>query len=202
MARFPTREADIAAMAGTMVHGLAENGADFPDTPVSVETLQEALTRYTRAKETAASAEATAAVAFDEKQDAIQDLTDRMKSVVRYAEIAVRQDESKLKALGWSARRDPVSLQPPGEPRTLEVKREGKGWVYLDWKAPAEGGSVSAYRVLTRTAGSIEWKEVVLSFESMAVLTDQPLGVDLEFQVIAINKAGKSLPSNLTVVSL
>ena len=202
MARFPTRESDIAAMAGTMVHGLAENGADFPDTPVSVEALQEALASYTTTRDTASSAEAAAAVAYDEKQDAIQNLTDKMKSVVRYAEIAVRQDEAKLKNIGWSARRDPVSMQPPGAPRTLEVKREGRGWVYLDWKAPAEGGAVSAYRVLTRTSGSDEWKEVVLSFESMAVLTDQPQGVDLEYHVIAINKAGESLPSNLLTVAM
>ena len=56
MARFPRREADIAAMAGTMVFGLAENAEDFPDCPVSVERLQEALARYNRAKDAAAAA--------------------------------------------------------------------------------------------------------------------------------------------------
>jgi len=202
MARFPSREAEMAALAGTMVHGLAEHAEDFPDCPVSVEALQEALARYNRAKEIAATAQGAAAEAFDEKQDAAQDLSDKMKNVLRYAEIAVRQDEAKLKNIGWSGRSDPVSLQPPGAPRTLEVKREGRGWVYLDWKTPAEGGSVSAYRVLTRTSGDTEWKEVVLSFESMTVLTEQPQGVDLEFQVIAINKAGVSLPSNLITVAL
>ncbi len=43
MAKFPRREADIAAMAGTMVFGLAENAEDFPDCPVSAARLQEAL---------------------------------------------------------------------------------------------------------------------------------------------------------------
>ena len=57
MAKFPRREADVAALAGTMVFGLAENAEDFPDCPVSVERLQEALARYNRAKETAATAE-------------------------------------------------------------------------------------------------------------------------------------------------
>ena len=202
MARFPTREADVAALAGTMVYGLAQHAEDFPDTPVSVERLQEALARYNRAKETAATAEGAVAEAYDEKEDATQTLTDYMKSVVRYAEIAVRQDEAKLKNIGWSRRRDPVNLQPPGAPRTLEIKREGNGWVYLDWKTPAEGGTVSAYRVLTRTSGDTEWNEVVLCFESMTVLTEQPRAVDLEFQVIAINKAGVSIPSNLITVSL
>ena len=31
MARFPSREAEMAALAGTMVHGLAEHAEDFPD---------------------------------------------------------------------------------------------------------------------------------------------------------------------------
>ena len=202
MAKFPRREADIAALAGTMVFGLAENAEDFPDCPVSAERLQEALARYNSAKETAAAAEGAAAEAYEEKADAIQVLTDHMKSVVRYAEIAVGEDEGKLKNIGWSGRRDPVQLLPPGAPRTLEVKREGKGWVYLDWKAPADGGAVSAYRVLNRTSGETEWKELLLCFESMTVLTDQPQGVDLEYQVVAINKAGVSLPSNLMMVSL
>jgi hypothetical protein len=202
MATFPRREADVAALAGTMVHGLMENGEHFPDSPVTVDALQEAVVRYRSAKESAETAEGAAAVAFEEKQDALQDLSDKMKGVLRYAEIAHREDESKLRTIGWSGKRDPVELQPPGAPRTLEVKREGRGWVYLDWKSPAEGGTVSAYRVLSRTSGETEWKEIVLCFESVTALTEQLQGVDLEFQVIAINKAGESLPSNLIMVAL
>jgi hypothetical protein len=202
MATFPRREADVAALAGTMVHGLQENGQHFPDTPVTVETLQEAIARYASAKETAESAQGAAAIAFDEKQDALQDLTDKMKSILRYAEITHRDDEGKLRTIGWSGKRERVNLEPPGAPRTLEVKREGRGWVYLDWKSPADGGTVSAYRVLSRTTGETEWKEGVLCFESMTVMTDQPQGVDLEYHVIAINKAGESIPSNLITVAL
>ena len=202
VATFPRREAEVAALAATMLHGLQENGQHFPDSPVSVETLQEALARYSSAKEAAATAEGAAAVAFDEKQDALQNLTDKMKNLIRYAEITHREDEVMLKTIGWSGRSEPVKLQPPGAPRTLEIKREGRGWVYLDWKPPAEGGTVSAYRVLTRTSGETEWKEVVLCFESMTVLTEQPQNVDLEYQVIAINKAGESIPSNMITVAL
>ena len=169
---------------------------------MSPESLQEALTRYTTAKQSAATAEGAAAEAFDEKQEALEDLTEKMKDVLRYAETAARHDEAKLKNLGWSGRRDPVALQPPGAPRTLEVKREGRGWVYLDWKSPAEGGTVSAYRVLSRKSGETEWNEAVLCFESMSVLTEQPQGIDLEYHVIAINKAGEGRASNMVAVAL
>ena len=55
MAKFPTREAEVASLAGTMIYGLTEFAGDFPSCPVAVETLQEALDRFTRAKETAAT---------------------------------------------------------------------------------------------------------------------------------------------------
>ena len=46
MARFPTREAEVASLAGTMIYGLTEFAGDFPACPVTVETLQEALDRF------------------------------------------------------------------------------------------------------------------------------------------------------------
>jgi hypothetical protein len=202
MPRFPTREADIAALAGTMVYGLTEFPENFPSCPVPVEDLQQALDRYTRAKESAATAQGAAAAAFAEKEEAMGELTEKMKDVLRHAERAAREDESMLKNIGWSARKEPGTLELPGAPRTLEVKREGRGWVYLDWKTPADGGAVAAYRVMRRVRGESEWVEAGLCFESMTVLTDQQQNVELEYQVIAVNKAGDSLPSNLITVAL
>ena len=54
---------------------------------------------------------------------------------------------------------------------------------------------------MSRRSGEVEWKELVLCFESMTVLTDQPQGVDLEYQIIAINKAGGSPGGNLVTVA-
>jgi hypothetical protein len=185
-----------------MVYGLTEFPDDFPSSPVSVETLQESLGRFTRAKEVAATAQGATAAAFAEKEDAMQDLTENMKDILRYAETAARHDEARLKNIGWSARKEAGTLEVPGPPRTLEVKREGRGWVYLDWKTPAFGGAASAYRVVCRPRGEGDWKEAGLCFESMTVLTDQQQGVEIEYQVIAVNKAGESLPSNLITVAL
>ena len=41
----------MAELVGTIAFGLAESAEDFPDCPVGVEVLQEALARYNRAKE-------------------------------------------------------------------------------------------------------------------------------------------------------
>ena len=54
MAKFPTREADVGAMAGTIISGLTEYAEEFPACPVSVKTMQDALNRYNTAKDAAA----------------------------------------------------------------------------------------------------------------------------------------------------
>jgi chromosome segregation ATPase len=48
MARFPSREADVAALAGNVIVGLAESGDDFPAPPVPAADLKTALDSYLR----------------------------------------------------------------------------------------------------------------------------------------------------------
>ena len=43
----------------------------------------------------------------------------------------------------------------PGQVRTLEVLREGKGWLFLDWKEPVDGGRPAAYKVRHRSPGTV-----------------------------------------------
>ncbi len=202
MRRFPSSEAEIATLASEIVFGLRENTDDFPSPPVTVDELQAIVEAYRTAHEVTVVAQSAAAEAIHDKDEVLEQLIDAMKGVLAYAEHAVKSDDAKLKNIGWRGRKGPSKTQPPGAPRALEVKQEGRGWVYLDWKSPANGDSVSSYRVKTRTAGETEWKEVVLCFESIAVLQDQPQGVEVEYQVVAINRAGTSIPSNLVTAIL
>lgn len=202
MRKFPCSEAEIASLASEIIFGLKEHTDDFPSPPIGADGLQAILEAYRTAHEVTVVAQGAAAEATRDKDEVLEQLRDAMKGVLAYAEHAVKRDDAKLKNLGWRGRKEPSETQPPGPPRALEVKREGRGWVFLDWKSPATGEAVSAYRVLNRTSGETEWKETVLCFESMAVLTDQPQGVEVEYQVIAINKAGVSIPSNLVTAIL
>lgn len=140
MPNFPRREADVAALAGIMVHGLEEHAPDFPDSPVTIEAFQEAIARYANAKEASATAEGAAAEAFDEKQDALQNLSDKMKNVLRYAEITHRNDESKLKNIGWAA---PANRRRQFRPVHLGRSRS---------RAKDAAGCTSIGRVLTKVA--------------------------------------------------
>ncbi len=48
--------------------------------------------------------------------------------------------------------------------RQLEAMKQGEGWVFLDWKQPAEGERVSAYKVQRRSGGN--WQDVATAIKS------------------------------------
>jgi len=202
MARFPKREAEVAALASEMINGLTENTDDFPAPPLTVESLQASLDEYRRLHETAVVAKSAAAEAFDAKDKALESLSEDMRLVLHYAEHAVKQDEVKLQALGWDVRKTPSEPQPPGPARALEVKREGPGWIYLDWKRPSEGGVVAAYHVQVAHSEGGEWKDVCTCFETMAVLTGQERGVNLVYRVVTVNRIGEGFASNTVTAFL
>lgn len=74
--------------------------------------------------------------------------------------------------------------------------------VFLDWKKPAGGGKVSAYKVMRRERPAGPWEAVATAVISETTLVDQPRGKELEYRIIAVNKAGDGEPSNTAMVVL
>jgi hypothetical protein len=204
MARFPSRESDVAALASQMITGLTEEAETFSAPPRAPADLEASLEAYKSAQEAAVVARSAAAEAKDIKDDALDRLIDDMRAVLRYAEDTVNGDGAKLQALGWSGRSDPAAPRAPGQARALEVKREGPGWVYLDWKKPVDGGVVAAYHIQVLRDGEDEnkWRDVTICFDTMAVLTDQERGVQLKYRVVTVNRVGEGLPSNTVTATL
>jgi hypothetical protein len=90
----------------------------------------------------------------------------------------------------------------PGQPRQLVVYPQGEGWLELQWLAPVEGGKVSTYNVRRRLRTEESWTLIVSSFERKVTMQNQPRGVELEYSVVATNKAGDGPMSNAVQVVL
>ena len=202
MRRLPRREADIAELARLLVAGLQENADDFPTPPMGPEELQKALDTYQEAHNETLIARAAFREAVKVKDEALLELVHGMKADLRYAELAVRYDNAKLKPLGWRKRKEGTPMQPPGPARELEVKREGPGWASLAWKKPSEGGAVAYYQLQVRHLGKSEWQDDARCFETAIVAENQERGVELEYCVVTFNKAGEGLESNTVTVLL
>lgn len=200
MARFPTTESEIATLAQEMHMGLTANAVLYPAPPVALLDMYTLMMTYTDAKDALVAALAAAAAATDAKDAALEALVDCMKAQIRYAENTVDFDDTKLKLIGWGGRKAPTALTAPGQTRNLEAPRQGEGWVFLDWKAPSDGGKPNAYKIMRRERPSGPWEDVETAVVTEATLVDQPRGVELEYRIIAINKAGEGEPSDTEMV--
>jgi len=202
MANFPRTEPEVLALAQAMKTGLANNTAIYPSPPVNPHGLSNCIIRYNNAKNAAIAAQAAAEQATLDKDEQLDDLTEAMKSDIRYAENTVGDDDEKLKLIGWSGRKAPTKLQPPGQTRLLESPKQGEGWLFIDWKAPIDGGKPAAYRVMRRERPEGPWEDAATAVISEATLVEQPRGKELEYRVIAVNKAGEGEPGNTIMVVL
>jgi len=197
MASFPTREADIVALANDIATGLATHTEVFPAPPHGPEEIREALSAVTTAHEAAVVATAQARQGTATKDEAFDKLVDLMKTDLRYAESTTRNEDGQLQLLGWGAPRSRTATGLPGQVRTLEVLREGKGWLFLDWKEPVDGGRPAAYKIQRRSPGTTDWTDVGMAIESEITLYGQEPGIEFEYRVIAANKAGEGPASNV-----
>ncbi len=202
MARFPKKEAEIAELAERLYRGLLDNNPIYPQPPVHPILIRMRKLTYQSRHNNFMAANAAAEQSITDKDTAIEELIDALKSDIRYAENTVNFDDDKLKLIGWSGKETPTALAPPGEVRQLEASKQGDGWVFLDWKAPADGGRVSAYKIQRRQRPEGAWQEVGTAIETESTLVEQSKAVELEYRVIAINKAGVGSPSNTVMVVL
>jgi len=201
MPRFPNREPEVFELAGQLVSGFRSNLALFPAMPVSWHTLAANKNAFRTKRDDSIAANAAAEQAVADKDAALANLTELMKTDLRYAENTVDFDDAKLKLLGWSAKAAPTELKAPGQTLSLEVPTQGEASLTLSWQAPIDGGKVSAYRVVRRIEEGAD-EDVATAVKPEASLTDQPLRTKLAFKVIAINKAGQGPESNTIEVVL
>ena len=202
--QFPVRQTGVLGLARDIIGGLGTHTAVYPTPPVSVADLQTAYDQCNDAVSAVTDARAEFEIAVRDKDQRLAGLKDKMKKVLRYAENTVGGDDGKLNMLGWASRREPTS-EVPGQTRELKVIEQGSDWLELDWKSPdpAEGGKVAAYRVQRRNMNDGDaWLDAAVAIDTKAKLTGQQRHTDMEYRVVAINKAGEGKVSNTVAVVL
>ena len=202
MARFPISQADVLALAETIKAGLDSNIAVYPAPPVQSAEFQAELTTYKAALNTVTAALAAYEEALAVKDEALSSLKRKMKKNLRYAENVVSFNDDKLKLLGWSGKRANKGLTVPGQVRSLKTIEQELDRLVIEWKKPASGGKVAAYKIQRCVKGTGKFSDIATSLKTRAELIEQPRLTDLEYRVIALNKAGQSPPSNTVTVVL
>lgn len=204
MPKFPIKEADVVALAETMVSGLTVHAADFPS--VAVADLSTALTNYKNQRQSQEDAKSQAQIATVTKDVRLEDLVELMKNDLKLSEVDVAADPTKLTEIGWAPRSEPQPIVAPGSPTELHPIAEGQGTIWLKWEKPSNGGPVRNYIIECRQqaeGGEFgAWMLANTTYNCEINLADQPMNVRLEYRVKAANAAGESLPSNSVSVVL
>ena len=205
MPKFPNKEADVVALAETMVAGLTTHAVDFPS--VTVAGLSTALANYKNQRQTQENAKSQAQIATVTKDDKLDVLVEVMRNDLKLSEVDVADDPERLTEIGWGPRSVPQPIVAPGSPTELHPIAEGQGIIWLKWEKPANGGTVRNYIIERRqqiqSGGEFGvWSLVNTTYNREINLTDQPENVRLEYRVKAANAAGESLPSNSVSVVL
>ena len=203
MARFPLREAEIQALGQTVKTGLAAHPELFSTPPVAPAALDTVLARLAAAQAAVCNAQAAASSATEAKLAVLDELTAALKSDLRYAANAVADDDASLKLLGWEPPRPKRPLSPPGQPRSLHLAGIENDGLTLAWQGPVGGGKPAAYQLQRRLgAGENGWELLAVALECRMTLAHQPPARRIEYRVVAINRAGESLPSNTVPIVL
>jgi hypothetical protein len=202
MASFPKSEAEIVALGHSLASGLTADASIFTDPPVAPVQITSLLTAFNTAQHNVEDTRGNAEAAVAAKLETLQALIDAMKKDLRYAEYTCNYDDALLKQLGWGTRREPSSLQAPGQALELAASIQGEGTVSFSWKKPADGGAVAAYMIQRRVRPDGAWTNVATAMKTEITLENQERKIEWEFRIIAANKAGEGMPSNTVMVVL
>jgi len=200
MARFPESQAQIVALAEQLSRGLLDNNAIFSQPPVHPILIRIRKIIYQSRHDNFLAAQAAAEQATGDKSEALEELIEAMKADIRYAENTVNFDDDKLKLICWSGKKAKTPTTAPDQVRLLEAPKQGEGWLFLDWKSPADGGKTKAYKVQRRSGEN--WQDVATAILTEATLVQQPERTELEYRVVAVNKSGEGQASNTVMVVL
>lgn len=193
--KFPREKAKVLILAQTANDGFKANTTIYPNPTVKTSAMDADLAAHAAKRAEIVAAEALVRQLYGEEAEIFERIEGGTGQNIKYAESVANGDAAKLALIGWGVAAAKTALEKPGQSRVLEIIGQGDGWVQLDWKEPSDGGKVNSY-IVERSEDGVNFIEAKTEIESESILLNQPKGVKLIYRVTAINKAGKSLPSN------
>lgn len=132
------------------------------------------------------------------RETAVETLRTRMRGLINELATLLPDDDARWYTFGLSA---PGDSETPGIPAapTLTPGSTGSGMLFLDWP---DTRRTERYRVWQKLPGESAFTPVTTVTESDATLTALPLGVQLEFQITALNEAGESVAGPVSSITL
>jgi hypothetical protein len=184
------------ALADRMIAGLIANPDIFPAPLSDPNELADLRAGFWQARDKARDMEVAAKEATRKKREALKRLVLAMKRELRDAENKTRRDDTKLSLIGWGAPRPVQPLDAPGQAMSLKILHEGPDWIALQWSQPVDGGKAASYHVMRCRRGDSKAALAGSALLPSIVLEDQERGVEWQYWVVAVNRAGKGPESN------
>ncbi len=110
MARFPVSEANITALAESMIRGFTAHSEIYPTPIVPPNEMETILGEFKNSQQELSTARSVVEEALKKKEDMLKKLVAIMKQNLRYAEAVTQLSSEKLKLLGWAGRSAPTPL--------------------------------------------------------------------------------------------
>jgi hypothetical protein len=198
--KYPIKEDERIALARSINKGLQDNPEVFPNPPVLVADAKAKIAEYDGDRATADASIAKAQIDVQKKDGTLDEVDDNNKDVLSWAERLTNGDDAKLRLLGWGGAAASKKLQPPSQPASFELIKLLDGGGFFDWKEPKLGGKPASY-IVRRSEDGISFSDAKTVTDSEATLFEQPRGKKLWYQVVALNGAGESEPSNTVVLN-
>jgi hypothetical protein len=200
---FPKGEAQIITLCDRMLSGYSQHWADFPK--VKGHKLSVRRSSYATAKKLLVETRSRLKIETKATNEKLLELKKVMKNCLRKSMVDVAANPEKLKLIGWGLRDNPQQVQPPGQPTNLQIITKDNRMIKLKWDLPTDGQRVRNFVLERRRQNGDEisdWQIHCISYQTQINLTNQPIGVHLEYRVKAVNIAGQSSPSNIAAIVL
>jgi hypothetical protein len=204
MPKFPKQESEVLLLAYMMLGGFSLSPLDFPS--VDSTPLSNALNDYITKSAYYKVARSAAQQATEAKNTKLDELLRLMKNCLKKSQVDTAAAPQKLSLIGWGPKPAAQASEIPDAPMNLVCIEQGGSKPLLRWQRPSGKAPVRNY-IIERRMENAEgtfgaFVIAASSFSTEITLADQPLQVQLEYRVKAVNTAGESMPSNVVAVVL